>query len=185
MTAAFDLSDAAPPARARTETQAYGVARKPFTTPLPDLADADNDAILDLAANALKLESDLYALCGSSPHVRAVCQQVERLDLELTAAADETIALRKLVRELEQRLPIAQGMADVHRRAYERERLAHDETIRRCMEQIRVSLATVETQRVADLQEVERMRGLAIRCSEETAKMSALYLESQMTKKEG
>lgn len=111
MTAAFDLSDAAPPTRARTETQPYGLYRKPFARPMPELDDADG--MHDLAFNASTLDSDLYQLCGSCQHVRKICTML--------GDADSRVGV------LEDQLAVAYSVGAAHERAYQRERDANAE----------------------------------------------------------
>lgn len=85
-------------------TRTYGEPRKPFIDALPDLADATDDQILDLAANALRLPGDLHALCGSSAHVGAVLRQVERLDGEAGLLRDQLAAAQGVGAALERKL---------------------------------------------------------------------------------
>lgn len=77
------------------ETATYGVPRKPFVEPLPDLDTATDDEILDLAANCKRLPGDLYALCGSSAHVLAILKQVERLDVGTRTLDEQVVTLQR------------------------------------------------------------------------------------------
>src|ERR1044071_3308235 len=89
---------------------------------LPDLDSATEDDISDLAANVCSeshvAADDLYALCGSSLHVKAICEQLGATEMAL-ASRDERIGLlgqttaqlsTDLRRTLDQ-LTIAQGVA--------------------------------------------------------------------------
>jgi hypothetical protein len=114
---------------------------------LPDLDTCGHDEVLDLAANALHRDDDLWALSGSQLHIRAICQQVERLDLDLMAAQDvvasqgrvivhqqvEMATLRQQVKDLEL-------MVRTERDRLEGEAVMHNETMSRLFAQTAESL---------------------------------------------
>lgn len=70
------------------QTAEYGIPRKPYTRPLPDLDSATDDEARDLAYNILQSDADLYAVCGSGQHVALIAKQVEKLELAETAALE-------------------------------------------------------------------------------------------------
>ena len=124
MTAAFDLTDVA---IARTPTPRYGEIRKPFTSPLPDLESATDDEWLDLAANVLRLDSDMHAVASSPQHIRGLCRQLERMDVKSLAmdevrAADltEVNRLRDKLIDMSDELAVTrQAMAEMARRFHD------------------------------------------------------------------
>jgi hypothetical protein len=64
-------------------------ARLPARPILPCLDAATSDDIRDLAANAVRRTDDLYALCGSEPHVLRICLEIERIDLDLGSVSTD------------------------------------------------------------------------------------------------
>lgn len=78
------------------------VARLPALAPLaigvaavlPDLDTCSPDELLDLAAAARAHEDALDVLCNSPRHVRALIDQIERLDLDVTATQDALLCER-------------------------------------------------------------------------------------------
>lgn len=119
------------PGAPRVETQQY---RFPPARPhAPAAADCTEDDLLELAADALRNDADLWALLGSREHVRRICELVERQYLAVrdSAALAETLAsqleiARGVGRTLETRLDAARDYALTE--TAERNRLAalHD-----------------------------------------------------------
>lgn len=67
------------PGSPRTETSAY---RFPPARPCaPSAADCTDEDLYAIVGDALRNGHDLYALLGSSEHVRAILELVQRLDL--------------------------------------------------------------------------------------------------------
>ena len=118
---------------------------------LCNLDTCSHEDVVNDAYNALHNDDSLWDLSGSSLHIRAICQQVERLDLDLISAQDvvaqqsrvivhqqtEMAALRERVSDLELLLR-------TERARLEGEAVMHNETMQRlfartaeCLEQTR------------------------------------------------
>lgn len=130
------------PGAPRTETVVYGTGdRPPFVAQLPNLKLNHrelHDAICGMAATAIRSRDSLRQLSNSEPHIKALCEAMERLDIHDAEAVASRLAA-------EQQLAVAQGLAAT--------------ALRKASE--------AEALRVAALADAQQQREQAIRLSEE------------------
>ncbi len=138
--------------------------RRAFRSPVPDPDRCSPDDLLDYAANC-RVHSDLrYDMTDDLK--LALINLIERQDIKLGARTDEVAALRSQIIHLTRQLQDAQGLGTSYQDLFRDERAGHTATLSALVESIETGVQLVELRNAA-LEEVERMRAIAIRCSAE------------------
>lgn len=153
------------PARPRTETASYRFPPASPTT-VPPADQCDREQLIDLAAGAAKHVDQLWQLCNSEAHVKALCLEVsERIEPELRASEDNRV---REVRALQEQLAAVQTHAARIERLLDASNNARQADVLE-LARLREESATQTLLVISHLREAVRLQGTLATMSNELA----------------